>query len=179
MNKKGSFELMLFFFIIIAVVLVIGLFIGIGTGVITIFMDAFVPIIEDIGSIGSSNVTEYAGYALTPITIFVDSIVWMGGVMYLVAIVGLFGLAIGFKVTMNKWLLGIFIMLALLMIIMSIFISNIYEDLYGDKGEFGESIREQSLLAFLMLNSPMILTIIIFASGIVLFAGLDDGGGGI
>ncbi len=179
-NKKGNFGTMLFFFIIISVVLVVGLFIAIGTGVIKIFMDEFIPVIEGIGTIGNStNITEYAGFALTPVEIFVDSLSWMGGVVYLVAFIGLFGLAIGFRVTMQKWLIGLFILLALLLIIMSIYISNIYEDLYGDNGVFGESMREQKLLSFLLLNCPLILTIIIFASGVVLFAGLDGGGSGI
>jgi len=180
-NKKGSMELMIFFFIIIAVVLVVGLFIGIGTGVITIFMDEFVPVIESIGTLPgtNANMTQYSEFALTPVDIFVNSLSWMGGVIYLVAFIGLFGLAIGFRVTMSRWLIGIFVLLALMLVIMSIYISNIYEDLYGDSSEFGESIREQKLLAFLILNCPMILTIIIFASGVVMFAGLDDGGGGI
>lgn len=169
---------MLLFFIIIAVVLVVGLFIGIGTGVITIFMDEFVPAIEDIGQIGdSTNITEYSKYALTPVDTFVKSLTWMGGIIYLVAFIGLFGLAIGFRVTMSKWLIVMFILLALLLVIMSIYISNIYEDLYQDSGDLGESLRDQGLLAFLILNSPMILTIVIFASGIVLFAGIDSGDG--
>ncbi len=180
MNKRGDFGMMLFFFIVIAVVLVVGLFLAISTGVITIFMDEFVPVIEGIGTVGdSTNLTEYSGYALTPVETFVNSLSWMGGVVYLVAFFGLFGLAIGFRVTMNKWLIGLYVLMALLLIIMSIYISNIYEDLYGDTSDFGENIRSQKLLSFLILNCPMILTIIIFASGVVLFAGLEDGGGGI
>jgi len=177
-NKKGNFPLMLLFFIIVAVVLVVGLFIGIGTGVITIFADEFIPAISEIGMVGdTTNLTEYSGYALNPVNTFINSLTWMGGVLYLVAFIGLFGLAIGFRVTMSKWLIVMFILLALLLVIMSIYISNIYEDLYQDSSELGESIREQGLLAFLILNSPLILIIVIFASGIVLFAGVDSGGG--
>lgn len=175
MNKKANFPLMLLFFIIIAVVLVMGLFIAMGSSVIKIFMDEFRPTIEGIGTIsGNTNVTEYSGYAITPVDTMINSLSWLGGVIYLVAFFGLFGVAIAYKVTMSRWLIGLFVLIALLIIIMSIFISNIYEDLYTDGSEFGENIREQKLLSFLILHSPMILTITVFASGIILFSGLGQ-----
>jgi len=164
--------MMLIFFIVIAVVLVIGLFIGIGTSVISMFMDEFVPEIESIGSIGAANVTEYAGYALTPLTTFVNSWIWIGGVLYMAALIGLFGFAIGYRATMERWFIGLFLMFAILIIILSIFISNIYQDLYEDNSEFGNNIKSQKILSFLVLQSPLILCIIIFASGIVLFSGV-------
>ena len=166
---------MLLFFIIIAVILVAGLFISIGTSVIKIFMEEFVPEFESIGTIGdSTNITEYSSYAINPVNTVVNSLSWIGGVIYLIAFFGLFGVAIAYKVTMSRWLIGLYVLLAILIIIMSIFISNIYEDLYGDTSEFGENIREQKLLSFLILHSPLILSIIVFASGIVLFSGLGQ-----
>ena len=172
MNKHGEFPLMLLFFIIVAVILVAGLFLSMGTSVIKIFTDVAIPELESIGSVGGSNISQYSAYVTTPIDIFVNSLSWMGGVVYLIAFIGLFGIALGFRVTMNKWLIGLFVLFAVLIIFMSIFISNIYESLYQDGTEFGENIRDQTLLSFLILQSPLILTIVIFVSGIVMFTGV-------
>jgi len=172
-NKKGQFGAMLLFFIVIAFVLAAGLAIGILVSSASMFMNEFVPEIESIGTLSGTgaNVTEYSGYALTPLNTFISSWSWIGGVLYLVALIGLFGFAIGYKTTMNKWMMGLFIMFALLIIILSIIISNIYQDLYEDNSSFGDSIKSQKILSFLLLNSPFIMCIVVFASGIILFSG--------
>lgn len=167
--------MMLLFFIIIAVLLVVSLFIAMGTSIITIVADAIIPEIQKIGVVdGGGNISEYADYGLKPVNIMIDSLSWFGGVIYMIALFGLFGIAIGYKITLSKWLIGMYILLAIMIIIMSIFISNIYEDLYQDSTEFGENIREQTLLSFLILQAPLILSITIFASGIILFSGLGQ-----
>ncbi len=172
MNKRGQVGIILIFFTVIAVILVAGLFIGIGVSAISMFMDDFVPEIEGIGTVAGANITEYAGYTLTPLTTFVNSWSWMGGALYFVSIIGLFGIAVAYKSTADRWLLGFFILFLVLIIFLSIFVSNIYQDLYEDNTTFGENIREQKLLSFFMLHSPLILSIVAFASGIILFSGV-------
>ena len=173
-NKKGQAGVILIFFIVVAIILVAGLFIGIGVSSLSMVIDEFVPEIKAIGSIGSSNVTEYAGYALDPLVTFVNSWSWVGGVLYFISLIGLFGIAIAYRSTNNKWLIGFFILFALLIILLSIFISNIYQDLYQDGTDFGQGIKDQTLLSFLMLHSPLILCVVIFASGVILFTGVGQ-----
>ena len=65
-------------------------------------------------------------------------------------------------------------MLMILMTIGSIVISNIYEDIYNGDDELGSRLRDQKILSFLMLNSPVIFTAVIFISGVILFTGIND-----
>lgn len=172
MNKKGQVGIILIFFTVIAVILVVGLFIGIGVSTISMFMDDFVPEIAAIGTVAGANITEYSGYVLTPLTTFVNSWSWMGGMLYFISIIGLFGIAVAYRSTPNRWLIGFFVLFVVLIIFLSIFISNIYQDLYEDTSSFGDNIKEQKLLSFFMLHSPLILSIVAFASGIILFSGV-------
>lgn len=176
MNKTGGFELMLLFFIGVALLICLGLFIAFGGVVVDMFFDEFVPEIKDIGSVGSSNVTEYAEYGLDPVDSVVQSFSWMGGVIYFLGIIGFFALAFASKITMSKWLMGFFFAFAFLFLIASIFISNIYEDFYNDDDDIGSRLREQTLLSWLILQSPLVFTVVIFISGIIMFTGLQQEG---
>lgn len=174
MNKKGSFGAILFFFILIAIVLSAGLFLAIGGAVMDMFFDEFVPEIENIGTVGSSNITEYSEYGLTPVNTFVQSFTWLGGVIYMLAIILVFGMAIAARATANRWLIGFFMVTGFLLIIGSIFISNIYQDFYQDDGDLGTRLQNQEILSFLILHSPVIFSIVIFVSGIIVFSGLGE-----
>ena len=90
----------------------------------------------------------------------------------MIAIIGLFGLAVTYRMTMNRLFIAIFFALAILLIIMSILMSNIYEDIYTGTDEFGTKMKEQTMMSYLILHSPMVFTVVIFISGIVLFSGI-------
>jgi len=138
------------------------------------FMDEVVPEIQGIGSVGASNITQYSGYSVAPVNSFVQSFTWLGGVLYSLAIILVFAFAFAARATANKWLIGIFLAFTLLLILCSIFISNIYEDFYNDTGDLGVRLQEQALLSFLILHSPIIFTIVIFIAGIIMFSGMQQ-----
>ena len=66
--------------------------------------------------------------------------------MYFLAIVLLFGFAFAARMTASKWMIGFFLAAAFLLIIGSIFISNIYEGIYSDDGDFGDRLKEVDIL---------------------------------
>lgn len=175
MNKKGQIGFFLLFFIITAVIIVAGLFLAVGGSVIKMAADEIVPEISNIGLVGDSNITEYSEYAVTPVNTFIGSFSWLGGIIYFIGIIGLFALAIIGRMSMNRLFIILFIFIALLMIIMSIFVSNIYQDMYDDYDtDLGTELRSQEILSFLILNAPSIFSVVIFASGIILFSGGGD-----
>jgi hypothetical protein len=174
MNKKGVGQLILFSMIIGAVI-VIGLFIAIFYYAFTSVSDVVFPAIKEIGMVGeTSNVSAYATTVIAPFEILLSSFKWFGGLMYALAIFGLIGLAVTFRLTMSKVFIVFFLALAILLIIVSILISNTYEELYTNNDDVGLKLQEQVLLSFLILNSPMIFTIVIFVSGIILFSGIGE-----
>lgn len=173
MNKKGSIGYILLFFVVIAVLISLGLFLVIGITSIDFVFDTITPEVASIGMVGSSNFTEISSYSIEPFDDFVQKFSWFGGVIYMIILIALFGFAISFKVTANKVYMILFFLLAFLMIIVSIFVSNIYQDLYQGSDDIATRMQEQSLMSYLVLHGPMIFTIIIFISGAIVFSGLQ------
>ena len=73
--------------------------------------------------------------------------------------------------TGNKWLAGFFIACMFLLIITAIFVSNIYEDFYTGTDDVATRLQEHTMLSFLILQSPMIMAVIGFICGIIMFTG--------
>jgi hypothetical protein len=153
------------------IVLFLGLFLVIGSIVVDWTFDEAVPELTKIGMVDNTNVSEYTGYALNPVDNVVQSFTWLSGIIYIFALLGCLGLSFTIRFTGNKWLLGFFIACMFLLIVASIFISNIYEDFYNDDGDVGDRLREHEMLSYLILYSPVIMSIIGFICGIIMFTG--------
>jgi hypothetical protein len=183
MNKQGqifeSFGLIIGFFILIAIILAAGFFIVMGSSVVNMVADEVVPVINDIQTVGDTNITQAANYVVTPVNNTIQNFTWLSGVLYLIAILSIFGFAFGYRITANKALIPLFFLIAFLMIILSIVFSNVYQDFYEGTDSFAGIMQEHTLLSYLILNSPMIMTIIIFVSGIVMFTGVGQENGGL
>lgn len=174
-QKKGQMSgggIILTFFIIMFVVLFIGFIMVVGSAIINFVMDEFVPEISSLGVIGDTNFTEITDMTIAPLNEVIQSFTWLTGVMYIFMIIALVAVPFMFRNGAETWMLGFFFGLLLLLIITSIFISNMYEEFYDDDGDLADRLKEHQLLSWFVLNSPMIFTIISFISGIVLFSGL-------
>lgn len=169
--KKGNIEAIIYMSLVLFLVLLLGMGLVFGGMVIDWVFDEAVPELSSVGMVGNANMTEYAGYTITPVNSVVQSFTWMGGVVYILALMGCFGLAFVFRFTGNKWLMGLFIAVVLMLVLASIFISNIYEDFYDDSGDVGTRLHEYTLLSFLILYSPIIMAVIAFICGIIMFTG--------
>jgi uncharacterized membrane protein YfcA len=95
---------------------------------------------------------------------------YFGVVVYVFGILALFGLAFAYRFTNQKWLIPLFIMLMIIVVIICIFISNIYEEFYTGTDDVSTRLQEQSGLSYLILYSPMIMTVIGFIAGAILFS---------
>lgn len=175
MNNRGQYGFLLFFFLFVAILMAVGFGVAILIGIINIASDEIIPEIEGIGTVDDNiNITEYAEYTTTPIETLINSFSWMGGLAYMIGIFGLFALAITYRVSMNRIFIFIFFAFALLLLMMSMFMSNIYEEFYNDTDELAVELKDQVLLSWLILYSPMIFAVVIFISGIILFTGQGE-----
>ena len=91
-------------------------------------------------------------------------------------LIGSVGLVVIFRVSPNKWLIAFYLLMVILLVVGSMFMSNIYEDFYNDNGEFGNILKEHVLLSFMILYAPVITTILAFITGIILFSGVGQEG---
>ena len=170
-NKKGQVDGIIWIFLVLFVILFLGLFLAFGSLVIDWTFDEAVPILKDLGMMGSSNMTEIAGYTITPVDNVVQAFTWLAGVVYVMALVGCMGLAFAFRFTGSKWLMGFFVAGMLLLVMASIFISNTYEEFFTGTDDVATRLQEQTMLSWLILYSPLVTCIIGFISGIIMFTG--------
>ena len=175
-NKRGSFQ---------AVILVIGaLFLLVMAGVVLLFGSAVLnwtgdevtPILLELGMVNDANVTHAVDVSVVPVNSFIQSWTWLTGVIYLLGLGGIFALAYVFRGSGDNWLIGLFFALAIILMIATIFMSNIYEEFYNGGDEFALILHEHLMLSFLILYSPAIIAIVVFLVGIILFSGDTEGG---
>jgi len=149
----------------------------IGSSTINWVMDTVVPELSGIGTIGDVeiNVTEITEIAIDPVNTVIQNFTWVTGVLYLFGILGVFGLAFVFRGSRDKWLIGLFFAMVVILVIACIFISNIYEEFYNGTDTLATIMKEHVLLSYLILYSPEIMSLIAFIAGIILFSGDSEG----
>jgi len=170
-TKKGNINGIIWIMLILFTVMFLGIMMAVGTMVITWTFDEAMPTLTSLGMVGPSNMTSIGTTVLTPVNDVVQAFTWLGGLIYIIALIGCIGVAFAFRFTGSKWLMGFFICCMLLLVVASIFISNIYEDFQDDTGEVGEGLREQTALTYLILLSPVVMCVIGFICGIIMFTG--------
>jgi hypothetical protein len=174
MNKRGNIIIPIMVVLVLFLILFIGFMAVIGSSVINYVFDIAVPEVTNLGQVEDVNLTQVADITIVPLNTFIQSFTWLTGVMYFLALVGSIALALLYRSSPNPLFIGFFFMLVVLLVIGSIFMSNIYEDFYNDAGELGDRLREHTLLSFMILYSPSIFTVVSFISGIILFSGRQD-----
>ena len=171
-NKKGQMSnvvILILGLILLVFIIAAG---TIGWGVVKSATDVIIPEFSSIGEIfPGSNVSEYTAMTLTPMSSMIDNTGLIMGLIYILGLVGLLGYAFIFRNNFNGWIAMFFIASVLLLIMLSIFVSQYYESFYLEQSELGTILRSASLVSFLIIQSPVILTIIAFIAGIILFTG--------
>ena len=173
-NKKGNINVLLMFFVILFSVLLLGFVMVMFSSVFNIVWDEAYPIVSQLGVVESANLTEYSSYTFAPVNTVIQSFTWLTGIIYVMMLVVSFGFVMMTKANPSRWLIGLYFGLALLLIICSMYMSNIYEDFYDDSGELGDRLKEHKILSWMILYSPMVFTFLVFATGIVLFSGMQQ-----
>ena len=177
MNKKGQQETnVLWFFIIIIVLLVAGFVVIILSSIISDVGGELLPILRvNVGDIKNVSTAEVSDKLISPFEIVIGSFSWLWGVIFMIAIFLLFGLAVSYKMTSSRWILGVWLVFTIFLILFSILISNVVEDFANSGDSLGSGIQSQTLLYFLLLNSPIIFTIVSFVCAIIVFSGISGG----
>lgn len=171
MNKKASIEGTIW--------IVGGLFLLMFFALIFVFgamttnwvADTVTPEFRNLGMISGLNATSTTDIVASPVNSFINGLTWMGGVLYILGLIAIFGLAFAFRSTNQRWIMPLFFGLMILLVIASIFISNIYQDFYTGTDDVATALQSYSVLSTLILYSPAILTICGFIAGAIMFSG--------
>jgi len=167
MNKKGDIEGILVFVTILFLILIVGFLMIVGGAVIDWVFDESVPELTNLGQIENLNMTEAGRMVINPVNNIVQNFTWFTGVAYFIMLIVSIGFAFTMRQAPSKWLMGFYVMLMLILVMGSIFISNIYEDFYTGTDDLAVRLQQQAILSFMILYSPMIFSVIGFITGII------------
>lgn len=169
-NKRGVFGLVLFF-VFMFVVLILGFIAVIGTAILNFGGDVVTPIMQDIGMVGTSNISEYVEYSIVPANSFIQSLDWIIGFGFMAALIFSIIFAVSYRTNPHPAYIGIYILLMILLIFLSIMMSNAYENIYTGTDDIATRLQAQTISSHIILYSPFILTLIGFLTGIYIFVG--------
>jgi hypothetical protein len=175
-NKRG-FSGMLFFIIALLVIIILGVIGAIIVGLFDYAGDNIVPVFQEIGVIGDTNISAAAGYTITPLNTFVQALPWIIGFAYMAMLIFSMIFVVTYEANPHPALIGAYIFLVILVIFGAIILSNVYEDIYTGTDELALRLKEQTTLSYMILYSPTVMAIISIFTGIYLFARPHEGGG--
>ena len=176
-EKKGAIGI-IFFFMILFAILVLGFIGAMAIGIIDFASDTITPVMQDLGVAGSSNLSEAAEYSFVPLNTLVQTLPWLVGFSYVIALIFSIIFVLSYNYNPHPAFIGFYFALVILLIFGSIIMSNMYQDIYSADDEIADRLQEQTLLSHMILYSPFILTLIALVTGIYLFAGPKGEGGG-
>jgi len=178
-KKRGSIVLILFFLALFTI-LIMGFIAAMLWGIVDYGSDTITPIMEDLGVIPgtSTNMSEYAGYTFTQANRVVQALPWIIGFGYVGALMFTIIFVISIRFNPHPVFIGFYFALIILLIFGSIVMSNMYQDMYSGDDVIATRLQEQTIMSYMILFSPFIMTLIATIAGIFLFARSPDTGGG-
>lgn len=168
MNKRGVIGIILFF-VALFLIVIVGFIASVSVGVLDYASDEITPIMEDLGMAGETNMSEIAGYTFGTVDKLVQAMPWMIGLAYFMALIFSLVVVVGYSYNPHPAFMGFYFVLMILLIFGSVVMSNMYEDIYTGTDEIALRMQEQSLLAYMILFSPGILTFIAVIAGVLMF----------
>ena len=165
------------FFVVIFIILVLGLVAGLVIALLDWSTETITPALRDIGVVDNTNITQAVDYTLGNVDSLVQTLTWLGGVIFVLAIVTC-SLFVAFSgENTPPVFIALFFAFLILLIFISIFVSNAYQDLYNGNDEIATRLQNQTILSYMILYSPMILTAIAIMTGVFIFVKNAGGGG--
>lgn len=172
-KDKRGIGFIIFYFVILFTILIAGFAMALLIGIIDYGADTLVPITSELGMAENVNMSSAADTVVTPVNSLIQAFKWLAGLAYVVALIGSIALCILSQEKSHPIWMGTYFALIILLIFCAIIISNMYQDLYTANDEIGTRLQEQTLMSYMILYSPFILTLIAFVTGVYLFVGLN------
>ncbi len=169
-NKKGVMGI-IFFFLLLFTIIVIGFIAVIAVSVGTYSNDIIYPVMVDLGVVGATNLSEVSEFTFGTINTFVQALPWLVAFSYVAMLIFSVVFIMSWKYNPNPIFIGLYFMFIILLIFGCIVMSNIYQDIYTGTDEIAVGLQNQAAMSFLILHSPWIMSLFAFIVGIYIFAG--------
>lgn len=176
-NKRGLGTI-IFFFLILMLILILGVVGALGLAIFKYSSNTVTPLMEGLGMVGNSNLSQAAELSFGTLDSMFNIAPWLIGFLYVVALIGSIGFAVGYRISPNPIFVGLYLAFIILLLLFSIIISNAYQDLYTGTGVIATELQGMTLMSYMILYSPVVMIIIAFITGIFFFALKDDSAAG-
>ena len=174
MNKKGNIYALLILVIIAITVIFGALFVALGSGVLTYTSDTITEVTNSLGMAGDSNLSYYSEVSISTMNDSIQMLSWASGVIIIFMFLAIIIFAGTIRLNPNGFLIGFYLILVIILIIGSMIVSNTYEEFLNNGDVISVELQGQTMANFLVLYLPMIITIMSFVGGIIIFSGLGE-----
>ena len=175
-NKKGAIGIIIFFIALFSII-ILGFIGSMAVGIIDYASDELTPIMEDLGMVEDTNVSEVATYTFGVVDTFVQALPWLVATGYILAMI--FSLVLVYVVGYHPHpaYIAFYIAMMVLLIFGCVIMSNMYQDIASTNDMMATSLQSQTLLSFMLLQSPFIMTFMGLIGGILMFTRLSSSSG--
>ena len=178
-GKKGAIGIIIFFLILMTI-LVVGFIAVMVVSVVDIANDEITPIMQELGMVGETNLSEVGEYTFGNANKVVQALPWIIAIGYILALVFtlVFVLVVGYNP--HPAFIGLYLALMILLVFLCIIMSNMFQDIYTGTDDLATRLQDQTTMSYLILHSPFIMLIIAVIGGILMFTrqASAEGGGG-
>lgn len=174
MNKKANFFAMILIFLAIVVLLLVGFGASLLGATLNNVASEIVPVFNSLGTVGDTNFSQVTQLTLTPVQATLGTLDYLFGVLYFVSLFMILALAVSFRMSGNQWIIPVFIVFSILLLIVSIVVSNAYEEFYSSDDIIGTNLREQTIMSYALIYAPAVSVFLFFICGIIMFTGTRE-----
>ena len=169
-NKRGAMGI-IFFFILLFTILIIGFAAVIFVALGTYASDEITPIMQELGVVGETNMSAVSEVTFGTVDTIVGALPWLVAFSYVGMLIFSIVFIMSWNYNPNPVFIGFYFMLVILLIFGCIIMSNMYEDIYVGTDVLALGLQEQAAMSYMILYSPFIMTLMAFLVGIYIFAG--------
>lgn len=176
-NKKAGIGIIIFFSVLL-IVLILGFIAAMIWGVIDIASDEITPIMEDLGMVGDTNLSQAAEFSFGVADTFIQALPWVIALGYVMTLIFTLVFVFIAGYTPHPAFIALYLMLMFLLIFGSVIMSNVYQDVYTGSDDLASRLQEQTIMSYLILHSPFIMAMIAVIGGVLMFARQSSAEGG-
>lgn len=167
-NNRGQTGLVIFF-VLLAVILIVGFVFAILIGAGTWVSSTISPVLQDALPQDTFGTTGQA--TVGTINTIIQMAPWVIAFLYFFALLGSIMFVLSYNSNLNPMWSGAYFVFMIALIVLAFFISNAYQDVYQANDELGLQLQSMTAISYMILYSPHILAVIMIVAGIFLFAG--------
>ena len=178
-NKKGQTMTPLIVLAVgVCMFMAIGIMVMIGSGITTYTLETINEVTSELGEVdigeNNANLSKYSDMSIGVVNDSVQMLKFGSGILLIFGILGIIVFAASVRLNPSLSMIGFYLLLVFCVLMMSIFLSNVYEDFLDDDGDIGAELQEMTMGSFILLYMPHIITVIAFVGGIIIFSGIGE-----